>query len=68
MQNVFGTTNLPFSYKLGKHPKEVGGFSCFGALTEHEADLSVGIIHLGVGFRQVLYLLVGMAIKAVRTC
>ena len=65
--NASAITNLPLFDELGEHPKEVGGLGGFGALTEHEAYLPVCILHLGVGLRDVLYLLVGMAIETVRT-
>ncbi len=60
-------TDLPFFYKLGEYPKEVGGVSLLGALVKHEAHLSVSIFHLGIGLQYKVDLPFGKVEIAVST-
>ena len=59
-------TDFPVFDEFCKDSEEIGGICCLWVLGEHEAELPVGILHLGIRNVQLLNLLLGLSIKAVK--
>lgn len=56
---------LPLRNKVLKETEEVRRVCVLGTLTEHEASFTVGVLHLGERFIEVVHLLVCLIVEAV---